>query len=129
MAEKKTSEKNVQRIYNVPLRKEYLKVPNWKRTKKAVVALQQFMQRHMKSDNVKLAKEVNEKLWQHGIKNPPHHIKVTASKDEKGVVMVTLFGVEEKSKKLAKKEKAKKVKDVPKQTEKKEQPEKVEVTT
>ena len=33
---KKTTEKAVERTYNVPLRKEYMKAPRWKRTKKAM---------------------------------------------------------------------------------------------
>ncbi len=85
--------KTIERTYNVPLRKEYMKVPRWKRTKKAVTALRQFLARHMKSDNIKLGKEVNNELWKHGIRNPPHHIKVNVTKDEKGVVKANLFGV------------------------------------
>ena len=86
----------LERIYNVPLRKEYQKVPRWRKTKKAVFALRQFLIKHMKSENVKLGKELNEKLWQNGIRNPPHHIKVTVTKDDKGLVKAELFGVEKK---------------------------------
>ncbi|MBS3169129.1 60S ribosomal protein L31 [Candidatus Woesearchaeota archaeon] len=96
MAAKKESEKTVERTYNVPLRKEYQKVPNWKRTNKAVIALKQFLVRHMKTPEVRLGKDVNEKLWQHGIKNPPHHVKVTVTKDETGIARAELFGVEKK---------------------------------
>ncbi|MBI4152570.1 60S ribosomal protein L31 [Candidatus Woesearchaeota archaeon] len=118
MAAKKESEKAVERTYNVPLRKEYQKVPNWKRTNKAVVALRQFLARHMKTEDVRLAKDVNEKLWQHGIKNPPHHVKVTVTKDEKGIARAELFGVEKKEKAPQKKAGAKTAK---KETEAPEQ--------
>ena len=104
----KTTEKTLERTYNVPLRKEYMKAPRWNRTKKAVTALRQFLAKHMKAEEVKLSKELNEKLWQHGIKNPPHHIKIKAVKDEKGVVTAGLFGAEKpaskKKAKTAKKE-------------------------
>ncbi len=90
--------KTLERVYTVPLRKEYRKGPRWKRTKKAVRALRQFLSRHMKSENVKLGKELNEELWKHGIRNPPHHVKVTATKDEKGIVKAELFGLEKKVK-------------------------------
>ncbi len=93
MAAKKEDAKILERTYNVPLRKEYLKVANWRRTEKAVTAVKKFLVRHMKSEDVKLSKELNEKLWEHGIKNPPHHIKITANRDEKGVVRAYLFGV------------------------------------
>ena len=96
MAAKKVEEKNLERVYNIPLRKEYQKVPRYKRTKKATSALRQFLQKHMKSENVKLSREINEKLWKHGIKNPPHHIKVNVSKDKEGVVRAELFGVKKK---------------------------------
>ena len=108
MAAKKDSEKTLERTYNVPLRKEYQKVPNWKRTEKAVVAMKQFLVRHMKSEDVRIGKDVNEKIWQHGIRNPPHHVKITARKDEKGVVYAELFGVEKKEKTPKKKAAAKK---------------------
>lgn len=92
----------LERIYNIPLRKEYMKVPRWKRTKKATSALRQFLQKHMKSENVKLGKEINEELWKHGIKNPPHHVKVTVTKDKDGVVRAELFGKKEAAKKREK---------------------------
>ena len=81
-----------ERTYTVPLRKEYQKAPRWKRTSKAVIALRQFLQRHMKSKDVRLGKELNQELWNHGIQTPPHHVKVTASKNDKGTVTANLFG-------------------------------------
>ncbi len=99
----KTTEKTLERTYTVPLRKEYMKAPRWNRTKKAVTALRQFLAKHMKAEEVKLSKELNEKLWQHGIKNPPHHVKVKAVKDEKGVVTAELFGAEKPASKKEKK--------------------------
>lgn len=107
----KTTEKTLERTYNVPLRKEYMKAPRWNRTKKAVTALRQFLGKHMKSEDVRLSKELNESMWKHGIKNPPHHIKVTAVKDDKGVVKAELFGAEKPASKKNKAEKkpAKKV--------------------
>ena len=87
----KSDSKTIERTYNVPLRKEYMKAPKWRRTKKAVAALRQFLAKHMKSDDVKISAELNEKLWKHGIKNPPHHVKVSVTKDEAGVVKADLF--------------------------------------
>jgi len=92
MAEKEETKIVLERTYNVPLRKEWLKSPKWKRTKKASRALREFLQRHMKSDDVKIGPLVNEKLWHHGIKNPPHHIKVVVKKDSTGIVTAELEG-------------------------------------
>jgi len=97
MAEKKTAAKKVlERTYNVPLRKESQKSPRWKRTKKAISALKEFLSQHLRSDNVKLSPRLNEEMWKHGIKNPPHHIKVNVTKDDSGLVQADLFGAEEK---------------------------------
>ena len=44
MAKKeKKPEVKLERVYNVPLRKEWLKVPKYKRSKKALAALKQFL--------------------------------------------------------------------------------------
>ena len=84
-----------------------MKAPRWNRTKKAVTALRQFLVKHMKSENVLLSKELNEELWKHGIQNPPHHIKVKATKDDKGVVKAELFGAEKPASKKKDKKEAK----------------------
>ena len=104
---KKKEVKILERTYNVPLRKEYRKVPRWKKTKKAVSALRQFLIKHMKSEDVKLSKELNEKLWKHGIKNPPHHVKVTVTKNDKGEVRAELFEKKVPKKNIEKKEEVK----------------------
>ena len=98
MADEKKSKKKeetkvvLERTYNVPLRRKWVNVPKHRRAKKAVFALREFLKKHMKSDDVKLGKYVNELLWKHGMKNPPHHVKVTAVKDDKGVVKAELEG-------------------------------------
>ena len=112
---KKEAAITLERTYNVPLRKEFLKVPNWKRTKKAVAALQEFLGKHMKSKDIRLSSAINKTLWEKGIRQPPRHIKVTATKDDKGVVRTELFGLKKEasketkeSKPAAKKEEAQK---------------------
>jgi len=139
MAKKPEKPKTVlERTYNIPLRREWLKAPKWKRTKKAVKAAKEFLQRHMKSENVKLGRYLNEELWKKGIKNPPHHIKVDVKKDEEGNVFAELAGApkveekkEEKPKKPVKpemkKEEIKEKKKEEKAEEAKEEKEKVVV--
>ena len=80
------------RDYIVPLRKEWLKAPHYKRAKKAVTAVKQFLTKHMKATEVKVGKYMNKEIWKRGIKNPPHHIKVNASKDAEGVVAAEIEG-------------------------------------
>ncbi|MFH1211847.1 MAG: 50S ribosomal protein L31e [Candidatus Woesearchaeota archaeon] len=90
MAEKKQSEK-IERTYNVPLRRGFATTPRYERTTKAASVLRKFLQRHMKCEDVKLGKHLNEELWKHGIKNPPHHIKITVVKEDE-VAKAELFG-------------------------------------
>ena len=104
--------KMIERTYNVPLRKEFQKVPRYKKTNKAVTAMKQFLSKHMKSDNVKIGKSINEQIWKHGIKNPPHHVKITVTKDDKGEVKAELFGMKKKEDKKGKKVKTEKKKEV-----------------
>ena len=107
MAKKKEAEPKVvlERVYNVPLRREFMKAPNWNRSKKAVKALKEFIVKHMKSENVLIGKYVNQQIWKDGIKNPPHHIKVNAIKDDKGTVKVELVELPKSAERKLKKEK------------------------
>ena len=99
MAKKEETKIVLERMYTVPLRREYLKVPRYKRTQKASKALRLFLEKHMKSENVLIGKYLNAFLWKHGIRNPPHHVKVTATKDDKGVVRAELVGAPKEEKK------------------------------
>ena len=96
----------LERLYVIPLRKEWLKVPKYKRAKKGVKAVKEFLSKHMKAEmnDVKLSRWVNEKVWGHGVKSPPGKIKVKAVKDDKGIVHVELFELSEKAKKFEEKE-------------------------
>ncbi len=90
MADKKESKQVLERAYNIPLRKEWLKAPMYKRAKKAVTATKQFLEKHMKSQDVRLNNELNNHLWAHGMRNPPHHVAVVAKKDDQGIVVASL---------------------------------------
>lgn len=82
----------MERTYNIPLRREWLKVPRYKRAKKAAKALREFVSRHMKSDDICIGTYANMEIWKNGIRNPPHHIKVNTKKLEDGKVLVELEG-------------------------------------
>src|SRR3989338_241794 len=129
MAKKEEKPKTVlERVYIVPLRKEFQKVASWRRTEKAVKALREFIAKHMKSENVIIGKYANQLLWKNGIKNPPHHVKVTAVKDEKGKVTAELAELSPKAKRELEKDKQLKEKKEGREAEKKkaEEPKKEE---
>ena len=113
----------LERVYNVPLRNEWRKAPRYKRAKKAVTALREFLQKHMKCEDVRISNHANMLIHKNGRENVPHHIKVVAkkNKDDKGneYVFAELEGapVEKKTKlqkKAEKKTEAKVVGEKPK---------------
>lgn len=81
-----------ERTYTIPLRKQVNKSPFYKRAKKAISTVKIFLEKHMKSKDVKLGQMINKTLWKRGITNPPGKIKVTVTKDDKGLVKAELFG-------------------------------------
>src|SRR3989344_5579612 len=68
----------MERLYTIPLRKEFSKAPNYKRTSRAIKAIRQFIQKHMKCENVKIGGYLNLEMWKHGRKNPPPRIQIKA---------------------------------------------------
>ena len=124
MADKKETSKIVlERVYNIPVRKQTLKVPNFKKANKAMKTIREFIERHMKPVEVSYGKYLNQLIWKHGAKNPPHHLKVTASKDDKGKVTVELVGAPKEKKTEEKKKAVKKEEKTVKEAEFKEKPE------
>jgi len=84
----------LEREYIVPMRKGFMNVPHYRRAKKAVKTLKEFMVKHMNvRDNdtrkIKVDINLNNEIWFRGIKNPLHKVKVLAKKVD-GIVYVTL---------------------------------------
>jgi large subunit ribosomal protein L31e len=78
-----------ERIYIVPLAKARRGSRN-KWAKKSVRYLKDYMQRHFKPESLVISQEVNEKIWSRGIKKPPRKLKVRATKNIDGLVVVYL---------------------------------------
>lgn len=87
-----------EREYIVPLRKEFRKVPEYKRANKAVKALKEFIVQHMKVYDrdlrkVKIDILLNNEIRFRGMRKPPTRIKVKAIKYESGIVEVKLVNI------------------------------------
>jgi large subunit ribosomal protein L31e len=106
--------KKDERVYIIPLRKRWLKVVKYQRGKKAVKAVREFIAKHMKNDNVKIGKYLNEELWERGIRKPPHKIKVRTWKED-DFVKVELVDAPIEEKKVEKVEEKKVEKSVEKE--------------
>jgi large subunit ribosomal protein L31e len=108
----------MERTYNIPLRKAFLKAPKYLRTNRAVREVRSFLKRHTKSTNIKLGEELNKVLWARGDSKPPHHVMVLAKKED-DVVYAELTGKEFAKKDFSEKEE----KEAPKKADaKKEAP-------
>jgi large subunit ribosomal protein L31e len=78
-----------ERIYTIPLAKAR-KGPRNKWAKKAVRYLRDYMTQHFKPEFLVISQEVNEKIWERGIQKPPRKLKVRATKNIDGLVVVYL---------------------------------------
>jgi large subunit ribosomal protein L31e len=113
MAKTETKTNIVEREYVIPLRKEWNKVPRYRRAEKAIKAIREFLVRHMKVydkdlTKIRIDKYVNEEIWHRGIKKPASKIKIKAIK-EGDIVRVELVDYSEKAKfKKAREEKTEK---------------------
>jgi large subunit ribosomal protein L31e len=83
------SEIEVDREYIVPLTRAWI-TPRHQRSARAVRVLREFAVRHMKSSDVKIDTEISEAIWSRGITKPPRKIKVRMTKDEDGLVRISL---------------------------------------
>ncbi len=78
-----------ERIYIIPLR-DTRRAPKWKRSNAAIKDIRKYLARHMKSDEIKLDRSINEKVWERGSEKPPSKIRIRAMKMEDGQVQAEL---------------------------------------
>ena len=53
----------LERTYTIPLRREWLKAPRYKRAKRAIAAVRTFLERHMKSEDIRIGTHLNLEIW------------------------------------------------------------------
>ncbi len=83
---------NLERNYVVPLRQYWRMAPRYKRAKRAVNGLRRFVIRHMKVDEVKIGKELNDFILERGQRKPPARVQVTIVKEDM-IGKVNIMGV------------------------------------
>ncbi len=79
-----------ERIYTVPLRKAYWTGSRLRRANRAIRILKEFVERHMKPEELLIRPEVNERIWTRGIQKPPRRIRIRATKNADNLVRVYL---------------------------------------
>jgi large subunit ribosomal protein L31e len=78
-----------ERIYTIPMAKAR-RGPRNKWAKKSVRYLREFMERHFKPESLIISQEVNQAIWARGIQKPPRKLKVRATKNIDGLVVIYL---------------------------------------
>lgn len=83
-----------ERAYTINIRRGTLTSPKWEKSNDSVVFVKKFLERHMKTKDVKIDNSISEKIWEHGSKYPAGKIKVKVRKDDDGVATAYLWGKE-----------------------------------
>jgi large subunit ribosomal protein L31e len=83
------TKEELERVYTIPLSRAWIAARH-RRTKRAVNMIREFAEKHMKSSEIKIDTELNERLWNRGITSPPRRITVRMKRDEDGVVTISL---------------------------------------
>lgn len=85
------------REYTVPLRRGFHKTPRYKRSKKAITVLREFLVRHLKTENIKIGQHLNEHVWARGIRSPPGKVEVIADISEEDGMKIARVELKGKS--------------------------------
>jgi len=88
----------LEREYIIPLRREWLKVPEYKRANKAIKAIKEFLVKHMKVYDrdlrkIKIEQVLNNEIRFRGMRKPQSKIKILAKKYDNDIVQVELVDV------------------------------------
>jgi large subunit ribosomal protein L31e len=94
-AQKKTKTPTLEREYTIPIQRKLLTVPKYRRAKKAITIIKAFIIKHMNirdgdPKKVKIDHYLNSEIWFKGIKKPLRKVKVKATKNNEGIVYVSL---------------------------------------
>ncbi len=75
-----------EKIITLNLRKQVLRTPLWKRSNATVKILREVLEKKTKIKNIKIDKNINEKIWSRSARNPETklRIKVTKIDEENG---------------------------------------------
>ena len=81
MEEQERERAEGERVYTISLR-AVKKAPRWKRSKRAIALIREFLIRHTKAEYLILDNALNEKIWERGSQKPPSRVRVRVTKEE-----------------------------------------------
>ncbi len=119
MADKKQEAVATEKVYTIPLRKEWLPEGRVQRTNKSVRSVRMFVERHTHASDIKISEKLNSALWAGGAKNALHtiRVKVNLIEDTASVRLPEEISLEEEKKQFLEREKSKKEEETKKAQE------------
>ncbi len=101
-----------EKLFTIPLRKEWLKAPLNKRARRSINTIRAFLSRHMKipETEIKISAKLNNAIWFRGAGKPPSKMRIKASFDAEAGLLHAVLPDEELSPRKEK-EKPKKTKE------------------
>ena len=70
------------KIVTLNLRKSLIKTPNSERSKSSLAILKRIIKKKTRADEIKIGKDLNEKIWKGGIKSPPTKLRIRLVKSD-----------------------------------------------
>ncbi len=95
-----------EKLFTLNLRRGFVKVPTWRKTKRAMDEIKKQLARYAKAETVILSKHINEFVWARGAKNPPPKITLKVEIDrEKKIARAELAELSARAKRDIEKQK------------------------
>ena len=79
----------LEREYIIPLKRVYFR-QRTQRAARAIRLIKEFVQRHVKVENVVIDEKLNMYIWSRGIEKPPRRVRVKVIKTEEDTAKVML---------------------------------------
>ena len=71
-----------EKLFIINLRREFIKKPIYRRSKKAITAVKEYISKHLKVKEVKIGGHLNQEILKRGRRHPPPKVKVNAYVEE-----------------------------------------------
>ncbi len=71
-----------EKVFNIPLRREWISATRIEKTKKSVIGVKKYIMKHTKATDVKISPKLNDMLWASGAKKPLKSITLKVSVSE-----------------------------------------------
>ncbi|RLI96689.1 MAG: hypothetical protein DRO99_04060 [Candidatus Aenigmatarchaeota archaeon] len=71
-----------ERMYVISLKRDWQKTRRDGRANRSVNVIREYLEKHLKTDNIKISSKLNESLWKRGNSKPPAKVKVKVTESD-----------------------------------------------